>query len=164
MLQGFREAESTAGKRLILNIEGMPGKGKSSLALSAPDPIVLFDFDTGLEGVLEQFLADGKRIIVPKESLRHEDSDQQKVWENMWKTFQDSYIRALDSPIKDVRTIVIDTATEAWELKRLVAFGKLSQVQSHHYGPVNADFRRLIKRAYNSDKNLILIHKLNYKR
>ena len=32
-LQGFTKAESASGHRLILNIEGMEGKGKSTLAI-----------------------------------------------------------------------------------------------------------------------------------
>ncbi len=157
-LQGFSRAKSTSGHRLILNIEGMEGKGKSSLALSAPDPIALFDFDTGLEGVIEKILAEGRDILVPDESLKHRDVTTQADWGKMWDAFVKMYARALNS--KDIRTVVIDTGTEAWELARLAAFGQLSQVQPHHYGPVNADFRRLIKRAFDSDKNLIITHKL----
>ena len=160
-LQGFSEKESTGGKRLLLSIEGMPGKGKSTLALSAPGPIALFDFDTGLEGVVEKFLDEGKKIYIPDESLKHGDTQDPKVWDKMWQSFKVHYFRALDC--KDIRTVVIDTATEAWELVRLAEFGKLSQVLPHSYGPVNAEFRRLLRRAYDSDKNLILIHKLKPK-
>ena len=39
----------------------------------------------------------------------------------------------------DEGTVVMDTASEAHELSRLAAFGKLTQVMPHHYGPVNAE-------------------------
>lgn len=146
---------------MLLSIEGMPGKGKSTLALTAPDPIALFDFDTGLEGVVEKFLDEGKKIYVPDESMRHGDTDDPEVWKKMWKTFCEHYYRAINA--KEVRSLILDTSTESWELARLAEFSKLSQVMPHHYGPLNAEFRRLIKRAYDSDKNLILIHKLKPK-
>lgn len=158
MLQGFHEAVPSDKRRLILSVEGMAGKGKSTLALSAPGPIALFDFDTGLEGILEKFLAEGKEVLVPEQSMKHSDTDDPKEWEEMWKRFAKSYADALVCP--DIRTVIVDTATEAWELKRLAAFGQLSQVMPHQYGLPNAVFRRLIKAAYDSDKNLILLHKL----
>jgi hypothetical protein len=57
-------------------------------------------------------------------------------------------------------TVVMDTASEAHELSRLAAFGKLTQVMAHHYGPVNAEWRELIRLAYDSTMNTVLIHKL----
>ena len=59
-----------------------------------------------------------------------------------------------------VRTVVMDTASEVWELLRMAAFGKLDHVMPHHYGPVNAEYRGLLRMAYVSDKNLILLHKV----
>ena len=69
-----------------------------------------------------------------------------------------SYQWALAEPA--VRTISVDTATELWELLRMARFGKLTQVMPYQYGPVNAEFRSLIRMAYASDKNLILLHKM----
>jgi hypothetical protein len=54
----------------------------------------------------------------------------------------------------------MDTATEAWELVRLARFGKLTQVMPMQYGPVNTEFRDMIKQVYKTDKNLILLHKV----
>ncbi len=51
--------------------------------------------------------------------------------------------KALES--KEIKSIVIDTASEAWELVRLARFGKLTQVMPQHYGPVNTEFRDMIK-------------------
>ena len=45
----------------------------------------------------------------------------------------------------------------------MARFGKLSQVMPHQYGPVNAEWRRLIRKAYDSDVNLILLHKMKKK-
>jgi hypothetical protein len=43
---------------------------------------------------------------------------------------------------------------------RMARFGKLTQVKPHHYGPVNAEYRDLIRLAYANDKNFILLHKM----
>ena len=59
-----------------------------------------------------------------------------------------------------IRTVVADTASEIWELLRLARFGKLSQVMPMHYGPVNAEYKELLRKAANSDKNVILLHRM----
>src|SRR5690606_33598929 len=60
-----------------------------------------------------------------------------------------------------IRTLVVDTATELWEVARLSEFGKLEQVKSHHYGPVNAEFRNIIQAPYmRKDLNVIYTHKV----
>ena len=62
---------------------------------------------------------------------------------------------------KKFRTMIWDTATEVWELCRLAAFGKLSQVMPHHYVEVNSEFRALVNMAYERrDLNAIFIHKV----
>jgi hypothetical protein len=67
---------------------------------------------------------------------------------------------AYQTALRQARTIVVDSATEMWELLRVAAFGKLQQVMPHMYAPVNQEMVRLIKLAYDSDANLILIHRL----
>ena len=53
---GFRKAGADAIRhRLIISVDGHEKQGKSHFALTAPQPIALFDVDTGLEGVVEKF-------------------------------------------------------------------------------------------------------------
>jgi len=113
---------------------------------------------------VDKFLAQGKEIITPDESVRVPNviemgSDGPKIdatgaWEQMKKAF----IACCRSP--QVRSVVWDTATEVWELIRLARFGKLSQVLPVQYGPVNAEMRGLIRTAYDSNKNFIMLHKM----
>ena len=42
----------------------------------------------------------------------------------------------------------------------MAAFGKLTQVMPHFYGPVNSELRDMIRKAYRGSKNLILLHKM----
>lgn len=152
-------------KRLIVSVSGREKSGKTHFALTAPGPIAYFDTDVGTEGVIEKFVAAGK-VIYHNGYDYHELQDMRKKvvgpvdpepYIRMWEGMKSDYVQVMDSK---VRTVVMDTGTEIWELLRLARFGKLSQVMPHHYGPVNAEYRQLLRLAYLSDKNLILLHKV----
>jgi len=154
-LKGFYKAEKSQLRRLVISVEGMEREGKTSFALSAPGPIALFDMDIGLEGVVDKWV-DEKEIYIA--SFDYRDATDQDEWEAMWNRMRGSYLTALKD--KSIRTLVWDTAGEAWELCRLARFGKLQQVRPHHYGPVNAEFRDMIRKVYETDKNLVMVHKM----
>jgi len=135
-------------------LDGLEKQGKTHFALTAPAPIVVFNFDIGLEGVVDKF-ADKKVYVVDYNTPG--TVDQSFDWTGTWEKFKTDYRGMFET---DARTIVMDTATEAWELLRMARFGKLTEVMPQHYGPVNAEYRELLRLAYNSDKNLVLIHKL----
>jgi hypothetical protein len=156
-IQGYNEAKQTKNaKRLIVSVEAQDKEGKTEFGLSAPKPLCLINQDIGLEGVIEKHVKKKEKIYVADFDYRDATSvqEQQKMWENAKKC----YLDALKSP--EIKTLVWDTATEGWELIRLARFGKLTQVMPHSYGPVNAEFQDLIRKAYDTDKNVIFLHKL----
>ena len=141
--------------RIIMSVSGLEKQGKTHFALSAPGPISLFSTDIGEEGVVGKFL--GKKTIYVMDVARiDEDSATEAPAE--WDKFKKAYNHCLRS--KSIRSIVVDTATEIWELLRMARFGRLTQVMPYQYGPVNAEFRTLIREAYKFDKNVILLHKM----
>jgi hypothetical protein len=148
----------TTVPRMILGLDGLEKSGKTHFSLTAPDPIGYISLDVGLEGVIHKFKH--KRIQVFEYDIplptpdEAEPVDYLKIWGEVRRT----YTSLLNT--KEVKTMVVDTGTELWELNRLARFGKLSNIKPHHYGPVNAEHRQLIKAAFNSNKNLILIHRL----
>ena len=155
----FQRAESTILARLIAAVAAREKQGKTHFSLTAPGPIVHFNADIGLEGVVHKFLAEGKEILVydipmPATDSKNVEKEASKVWVDL----ENAVDLALDNP--DVRTIVFDTGTEVWEIVRLAYFGKLSEIKPHHYSGVNAEFRRFLKKVYKTDKNLILIQKM----
>lgn len=154
MLQGFTRATTTLTPRLIVSVQGMDKHGKSSFALSAPGPIIYFNFDFGLEGVVHKY-AKNKEIYVKDYKVRKGESIDR--YETALVAFKQDFYNALKTTAK---SIVFDTATELWELLRLARFGRLAQVLPHNYAPVNAEYIQLIREAYDNDKNLILLHKL----
>lgn len=174
---GFKPAESQVRRRLIVSVEGEEKTGKNNWAFTAPDPIAVFSFDQGVEGVVEKFINGKamvggipigkkeifvKEIILPPSATGGSRNNVQIAvpgfnYEQVWSTFVENYQALLDAKI---RTIIWDTATEVYELQRLFRFGKLSEVPANMWGPVKAEYRELIRRAYNSYSNLILLNKV----
>ena len=152
---GFSDGYVETPRRLIVSSEGREKTGKSHFAFTAPPPIILFDIDIGTEGVVGKFQDEGKcflryEIRVPREA-------KQEVYVPMWTNLKGLFkkVYALKQG-----TVVLDTATEAYELARLSHFGKLSQVQPHNYAEVNNEWRELLRTAYDSTLNTVLIHKM----
>jgi hypothetical protein len=142
-------ADIAPHKRLIIAIDGPDKAGKTHFGLSGPGDVYVHSFDTGLEGVVEKFR--DKKVIQVAE---YQDGSDPNEW---WETFEYDY---LEGSSKKARTCVWDTATEVWELLRLAKLGKLAQVPPVKYTEVNMLYRKLIRAAYDSDMNLILLHKV----
>lgn len=152
---GFlKPVSSTINKRLIVNVMGKEKQGKTHVGFTAPGPVVTFDFDYGQEGVVGKFAKD-KKIYSSEFRISEISADKFK---SEWERYKKEYRAALAE--KEVRSIVVDTATELWELARMAAFGKLTQVMPHQYGPLNAEMRGLIRDAYSSNKSVIFLHKM----
>jgi hypothetical protein len=159
---GFTKSAGEVKRRLILAIDGQEKSGKTHFALSAPEPIGVINFDVGLDGVVQKwhndkdvwvqdvrFVISDYRQMKPEEASREADRILQKVWD------------AYEAILGYAKTIVIDNATELWELVRLSHFGKLEQVKPHHYVHPNNEYREFIRMAYDQDiTNLILLHKV----
>lgn len=149
---GFEEADTDIKPRLIVAVDGHEKCGKSHFAMTAPGPIAYFNTDIGTEGVIHKFASD-KDINVFDMTVPDTQAEAKKEWDK----FTAAYYAVLE--MDDIRSIVGDTATEWWELCRMAAFGK-QPTMPYMYGPINAEFRKLIKSAYSNDKNLILVHKV----
>ncbi len=159
--KGFVAAKKAKVKRLVISIEGQEKDGKTTFALSAPGPIALIDMDTGLEGVVDKVIGEKKvwvREFDYRDAIEVNGAVNQDKCLEIWEEMRRAYLDALEST--EVRSVVMDTATEAWELCRLARLGRLTSVKPHHYGPVNAEFRDLVKKAYKHDKNVVFVHKL----
>ena len=175
---GFELAPDEVTPRLIISVEGMDGTGKTHLGLTAPGPIAIINTDDGEEGVVEKFQQQRGdiyivRIEVPNVSQfidskirdikeRNKELDSSGVMEaasKVWDDLTKAYVMAL----KECRTVIVDTASEAWEILRLARFGRQSNVMNL-YGSVNAEFRRTFKTAtYSSNANVVFVHKMKRK-
>lgn len=166
-------------RRIVIAVDGLDKHGKTNFALTAPKPLVYLDTDVGREGVIEK--APNRELIVtappftfmPSEIRWDVDNDTARTEKIMaaaevqLQRFRDVYLRSLREPViamggrkLKARTIVVDNASEIWELLRLCYFGKISQVKPHHYTEVNSMMRDLVRAAFDSDVNVIWLHKL----
>lgn len=146
--------------RMTVVVKGRWKQGKTNLSLTAPDPIAHFNLDVGLEGVIEKFRTN-KTIYTNdylyRTAMGTSSMDMARpVWEKLKEDFM-FFLRQ-----SEIRTLVLDTETEAWDLIRFARIGTLAvpREASYKYGPVNAEFRELLRLAFTSDKNLVLIKKM----
>jgi hypothetical protein len=144
--------------RLIVSATGQEKMGKSHFALTGPGPIAYMSTDIGHEGVVDKFMNDKKVFVaeyaLPEVKKGNADKAMAQAKE-VWEQFVHDYEIALTK----FRTVVLDTATEFWELLRIYRFGKLTQVMPMQYGPVNQEYKELIRSAYSEGANVILLHK-----
>ena len=75
-----------------------------------------------------------------------------------WNQYINDYKAFLNSG--KIRTIIHDTSTESWELLRIARLGKLIQVMPINYAAVNMEYREMVRLAYDSSVNLVLINKV----
>lgn len=159
---GFKElrADQPQRRRLIVSIEGEEKTGKNHFAFGMPGPIGYHSFDYGDEGVIEKFLAKGKkiskaeyRIDVPPGAGVQETSDKATP---VWTSFNANYLIGLHK----YRSTIVDTGTDLWEIARMAYLGKLLQVMPHHYPPVNSAYKNIFRQAYTAPGNLCLLHRL----
>lgn len=155
---GFAPAPTTVNPRLILSVQGLEKNGKTHFALTAPGPIAVINFDTGLEGVVHKFATE-KQIVHADYRVEAGNGSADTIAGNAQKVWA-KYMADYKWALANMRTIVIDTGSELWELLRLARFGKLTQVMPHHYGPVNNEFRQMVKMAYDGSANVIFLHKM----
>ena len=155
---GFGLADSYVKPRIIAAVKGMDKQGKTHFGLSAPAPVAYFNFDIGLEGVVHKFINNGKKIYPMPMDVPTTQALAIAEWD---RKFYPAYHHVIMHN-KEVRSVVIDTETELWELLRMARFGQTTQVMPYMYGPVNAEFRAIIRLAYETPhpKNVIFLRKM----
>ena len=162
---GFTRADIKTKHRLICSVDALEKCGKTHFSLSAPRPLGFIDLDRGLEGVANKFdlsnvyISDLGEQFARASTMAVEGQDAQQVAkaaDKVWAQFRHDFTWGLEN----LRSLVVDTGTEMHELIRLARFGKLTQVMPEMYGPVYGELSALIKQAYSSDCNLILLHRL----
>lgn len=157
---GFTRSNSEVRRRLIMAIDGATKSGKSHFALTAPEPICVINHDFGLEGVVEKFQSDKDIYVLDVpfnvEEFRNMDPKRAaQAADDILKKIK----AATQKVLGQARTVIVDKATETWELVRLSHFGKLDQVKPHHYVFPNREYREFIRQFYDQAvTSLILLH------
>lgn len=140
---GFSVDAKPETPRLVISTAAREKEGKTHFALTMPDHMAVIATDTGTVEQVNRARARGKHIALCElvaDGIKSK-TDAETEWNKV--------VAALDAVLanRSIRSLVIDTATELWEILRLARFGKLTQVMPHHYGPVNDEFRKLVKKC-----------------
>lgn len=146
---------------LIVSEAGGAKTGKTHLAFTFPEPIVVFSFDIGQEPVLAKFPDKDIKVIpyiIPLyETVRA--VGMKKDISNLWAEFSADFKDAADKPT--VKTLIVDTATALYEICRIGRSGELGrELAPIEYGDVYLRMKALIHRARITGQNLVLTHYL----
>lgn len=163
--------------KLSLRLIGHQKNGKTHFALTASvlGPLVFFNFNDRADGVIERFANSGsvyqyryraplpdpgklpKKLASVKMGASLLTDTEKIAWEQNWLQFQRDWYGAIAEP--DVRTLVIDTESELWELRRLAQWGRAASVPGQ-FTALNKDMQNLFEATNRTRKNLIVISEL----
>jgi len=156
IMSRFNNANEIAIKhRLVLSSMGRESRGKTHFSLTAPGPIAVLNIDMGLEGVVDKF---NDKVIMYQDYIFNKDIGDEAEYARVWSNAKDDFYDALRT--EKLRTIVVDTWTEMYDLVRLAEFGRLEKVLPFYYSKVNSQVNAMIHEALLHDKNVILISKV----
>jgi hypothetical protein len=160
---GWSKPNFKVGRRVVMALDGEEKVGKTSFALrSDREPIFLFNFNMGLEGILRNF-RDKDMVVcdLPRGGWIAQEAGGEKEQLSEARNAMVKFYKAYRYALKSKGTIILDTASEFRELLRLARLGKLDQVQARYYGPVNAEERAVLQMAKDQPElSFIAIHQL----
>jgi hypothetical protein len=164
----FSLASEDVRHRTVASLEGEVGTGKTYFGLTGPAPIVTFNIDQGLEGVVEQFRKEGKEIYeekylwIPGDPEDEEDSsgDLQDLAKEIRGKFEKDVAYALKN---GARTLLVDTESRFWQVFRYAEFGSPKGDNPRDFDELNQRFESWINKVKASDANLFLVRSMKDK-
>lgn len=154
-LDRFDLASDSPKRRIIGRSYGDVGTGKTHFWLTAPAPIVVLSMDRGTEGVIEQFIDQGKEVRIVEYDWMTVDktaSDNNNELQDKAIEIRDQFIADHEVAVQHARTVIWDRETDIWELFRYAHLGKPND-DPKNYAPLNQMYRRLINLAKATDVN-----------
>jgi phage nucleotide-binding protein len=122
-------------------IYGQPGVGKTSLALSAPKPL-LIDFDNGLRRVSKQYQTDSVQI---------------ESYQNLLDILTKEDISAYETIVIDTLGKMIDRIGDWLAISNPKAKQADGQLSMKGWGNVKSEFQRLLKLLEGKNKSVIFV-------
>src|SRR5579862_2206189 len=151
----------------VLSACAMERGGKTTLGFSGPTPLEMFHIDPNTEEVFEKLIAAEQidrdavtlhPISYPASVFGSRDDVQTQAEEAWEKEFIDPLRDALET--KDTRGIVLDTATELFELALMKDHGRTVQIMPEMRTKTNYLFKGLLNALKRSGKTIVLLHRL----
>lgn len=167
---GWALDDTDYAPRVTLDICGSENTGKTALALSSSSlgAVAYMAFDPGWE-IVKKFRARGAAIGIKRYSTRIPDGVSPESWVDVADALHPEFERWL-ADLKEalgfgVKAVVLDTASEAYELVRLALMGRLNPNVTDDYGraqgQVNAAMRSILKAVEDSGSHLVTLHKVS---
>ena len=141
-------------------IAGDPKTGKSHLALTFPDPIIVYSFDIRGTGLIVHKFADKKieirQFLPPISATQKPGQDSVDLWEE----FKADYSKSIGSG--EFNTVVIDPATMLWEIIRnaYTVENERNRLMRRDYGEPNARMLWVLSNPIVVGMNLVTINYL----
>ena len=144
-LAGFTSSGPKQRRGFCISIEGHHKSGKTWFAMSAPGPMCVVGVtETGTARVVDKWRSKGKVIY---ECLRNRiqvtgvksEGGNRMEYKKELDTINNAIKAGAHNP--KVRTIVVDTGADHWELARYAEFGRQSQ-REQAYIELNAEYKR----------------------
>lgn len=149
--------------RTIASVTGEVGSGKTHFCLTAPDPIVVFNVDRGLEGVVEKEEFDGKEIYQHIIDWSPGGLDESEYEARAIEVRNDFLSKFREAITAGARTIVVDTESRLWQIYRYAAFGGPNSGSIKDYDRLNQEFEDFINIAKGATVNLFLVRSMKNK-
>ena len=115
---------------MILAIWGDNKTGKSTMAMTFPKPLVVFDFDLGSQRALPLFHEEFKQGLIKINQYPMPlqfNLPRVEGARELWERFQQDYVDTLKD--ESIQTVVIDTATQLYAVVRMAYLEKLQDAQ-----------------------------------
>ena len=144
------------------SISGLPKSGKTHLALTWPDPLVIYSFEHGARFVATKF--PGKSIKIREFKLPIIESDNpapyaEAIWEDFQKTFKE------DAYSGQYQTLIIDTGTHLWAVLRqaITESKNRRRLTEIEYALPNLKMGSIYSHAAEAGVNLVVLNYLRDK-
>lgn len=152
-----------------ISLVGKKKTGKTTLALTFPKPLVVFDFEMGVGRVEPRFMPKtGVTVhqMTPANPVLLKTKPELAM--SFWLNLLEEYNKALEDP--KVKTIVFDTFTAVWEARRLGFLAELNEIAKKNgesqrknlmpqeYFIPNSDMKQLLVQAQIHQKHLVVTH------
>lgn len=154
---------------LMASICGMGGAGKTTFACSAPGPIEFIATDPNSAEVVskEQAAQPDKEIRyhqfdLPGIAFGARDEVEREATE-VWDSFVGVVKPIVKGQVEKPGTIVLDTATEFWQLLLLADHGKSVQILPELRTKSNARWQSLLTGLKQTGAHVLLLHRLGPK-
>jgi hypothetical protein len=132
-------------------------RGKTTWGFTMPKPLAYLQFDANYEHALAKALKQ-----YGKDSIRHLKyfADPRGDIKAANAAVFDRVIKDFDYCVDNFRSVMVDTSSELMDVRKIAEHGRNTQIQQIYYGSIYTDFRWMVKRALDSNCNVLFVHRL----